>query len=323
MRTPRLLRVLLLAACAWPLGTSAQVPPQFSRVQPVSNGEIGLTLSSEPGAYYQVDAATNLESWNGLVTLSAGAASALQFTDSAAPFLMTRYYRAQQLTESNVFIGDHLSTTNGDIIFQPRTHATVLLSWQDITIYVDPTNTVAYPGVPKADLILITHSHSDHFNTTAINTVRSTNAVIVTSQNVYDQLTLPQKAIARVLAYGASTNLLGLDVQAVAAYNSYHSFGTGNGYVLTIGGRRIFISGDTGNTPEMRALTNIDVAFVCMNQPYTMTVSEATNAVTAFRPKVVYPYHYRDQSGASANATVFKQQLRPDLGIEVRLRKWY
>jgi L-ascorbate metabolism protein UlaG (beta-lactamase superfamily) len=114
-----------------------------------------------------------------------------------------------------------------------------------------------------------------------------------------------------------------LDVQAVAAYNSYHPFGSGNAYLLSIGGRRIFISGDTGNTSEMRALANVDLAFVCMNQPYTMTVAEATNAVTAFHPKVVYPYHYRDSGGATANASLFKQRLRPDLGIETRLRNWY
>jgi L-ascorbate metabolism protein UlaG (beta-lactamase superfamily) len=83
------------------------------------------------------------------------------------------------------------------------------------------------------------------------------------------------------------------------------------------------VSGDTGNTAEVRALQNIDVAFVCMNQPFTMTINEATNAVRAFRPKVVYPYHYRDQSGATTNAASFKQQLGTDSGIEVRLRKWY
>lgn len=117
--------------------------------------------------------------------------------------------------------------------------------------------------------------------------------------------------------------MLGLDVTAVPAYNSYHPYGSGNGYVLTIGDRRIYISGDTGDVPEIRGLTNIDVAFVCMNQPYTMTVSQATNVVRAIRPKVVYPYHYRDAAGTTMNAAFFKQQLGLDLGIEVRLRKWY
>ena len=301
----------------------AQTPPQLSRIQPTPAREIGLTLSGQSGAYYQIDAATNFASWNALATLASGTLSSLQYTDSAAPFLQSRFYRVQQLAETNVLVGDHLATTNGDVVIQQFIHASFVLGWQGRVIYVDPTNSVGYAGVPKGDLVLITHAHGDHFNTAAIDAVRTTNAVIIVSQDVYNQLLPAQKTSARILGYGATTNLLGLDVQAVAAYNSYHPQPTANAYLLTIGGRRIFISGDTGNTPEMRALKDIDVAFVCMNQPYTMTVTEATNAVTAFHPKVVYPYHYRDSSGASANASVFKQQLRPELGIEVRLRKWY
>lgn len=316
------LRAACMVMCAW-AACLAQTAPQFSRIQRTSIREIGLTVTGQSGAYYQIDAATNLTSWDALATLSSGALSTLQYTDSAAPFLQSRLYRVEQLADTNVLVGDHLATTNGDVVIQQFIHASFALGWQGKVIYVDPTNSAGYVGMPKGDLVLITHAHSDHFNTAAINAVRTTNAVIIVSQDVYNQLQPAQKASARVLGYGASTNLLGLDVQAVAAYNSYHPQPTANAYVLTIGGRRIFISGDTGSTPEMRALTNIDVAFVCMNQPYTMTVTEATNAVTAFHPKVVYPYHYRDASGASANASVFKQQLRPDLGIEVRLRKWY
>ncbi|HTL56123.1 MAG TPA: MBL fold metallo-hydrolase [Candidatus Limnocylindrales bacterium] len=314
---------LLVACLGLSLRSFAQAPPEFTRVQPLTNREIGLTLTGQAAAFYQIDTTTNLAAWDGLVTAGSGAASSIQHTDSAAPFLTARYYRAQQIMSSNVFTGDHFSTTNGDLLIHPDHHATLILNWQSNTIYIDPTNSAGYAGLPKANLILVTHSHPDHFNTAVINAVIKTNGLIVTSQEVYNQLTASQKPIARVLGYGATTNLLGVDIQAVAAYNSYHPFGTGNGYVLTLGGRRIFISGDTGNTAEMRALTNIDLAFVCMNQPYTMTVSEATNAVTAFRPKIIYPYHYRDQSGASANAAVFKQRLRPDLGIEVRLRNWY
>src|SRR5204862_2015977 len=141
-------------------------------------------------------------------------------------------------------------------------------------------------------------------------------AVIIAPQDVYNQLNAAQKAITRVLGYGGSTNLFGLTVEAVPGYNANHPFGFGNGYVLTIGGKRIFFSGDTGNTSELRQLPNIDVALLCMNQPFTMTVEEATDAVTGFRPKVVYPYHYRDQNGATTNPAVFKQWLNPDLGIE-------
>jgi L-ascorbate metabolism protein UlaG (beta-lactamase superfamily) len=197
------------------------------------------------------------------------------------------------------------------------------LNWNDLLIYCDPDDSATYTGLAKADLILVTHSHSDHLSVTTIDSVRGPNAVIIAPQDVYNQLTVAQKAITRILGYGASTNLLGLTVEAVPAYNANHAFGFGNGYVLTIGGKRIYFSGDTGNTTELRQLPNIDVAFLCMNLPFTMTIYEATNAVTAFRPKVVYPYHYRDQSGAITNAAAFKQRLNPNLGVEVRLRSWY
>ena len=301
----------------------AQAQPQFTRVQRVTTHEIALTMSGQAGTYYQIDAAGDLSSWKALVTLTSGTASSLQYTDSAAPFLASRYYRVQQLTGTNFLVGDHLSTTNGDVVIQPFAHASFALGWQGKIIYVDPTNSAGYLGVPKGQLVLVTHAHNDHFNTAGINAVRATNSLIIAPQDVYNQLLPTQKTNGVVLAYGVATNLFGLDIQAVPAYNTYHPLGTGNAYLLTIGGRRIFISGDTGNTAEMRALKDIDMAFVCMNQPYTMTVGEATNAVSTFHPRIVYPYHYRDQTGASANAAAFKQQLQSDLGIEVRLRKWY
>jgi len=104
----------------------------------------------------------------------------------------------------------------------------------------------------------------------------------------------------------------------VPAYNSNHPKGRGNGYVLTIGGKRIYMSGDTGDIPETRALQDIDVSFVCMNLPFTMSVDQASDVVRAFRPKVVYPYHY-----SQSNVNSFKQKVGTDLGVEVRLRKWY
>jgi L-ascorbate metabolism protein UlaG (beta-lactamase superfamily) len=301
----------------------AQTEPQFTRAQRLSNNEIALTLAAPTGIVHRIDACTEPESWQGLVTLLASTNTSLQYTDSAAPYVAGRFYRAESVFGTNVFSGDHLVTTNGDVLLQPRFHATCVLNWNGVMIYCDPDDAATYTGLAKADLILVTHSHGDHLSVTSIDAVRGPNAVIIAPQDVYNQLTLQQRAITRVLGYGGSTNLLGLTVEAVAAYNANHPFGFGNGYVLTIGGRRIYFSGDTGNTVELRQLPNIDVAFLCMNQPFTMTVSDATNAVTAFRPKVVYPYHYRDQSGATTNAAAFKQRLNPNLGVEVRLRSWY
>jgi L-ascorbate metabolism protein UlaG (beta-lactamase superfamily) len=129
-----------------------------------------------------------------------------------------------------------------------------------------------------------------------------------------------------VLPNGASTNLLDLTIEAMPAYNltaSLHAKGAGNGYVVALGGKRIYLSGDTEDIPEMRALRDIDVAFVSMNLPYTMSVPKAVSAVREFRPKVVYPYHYRNADRSLADLEGFKQQVGTDLGIEVRLRPWY
>ena len=116
---------------------------------------------------------------------------------------------------------------------------------------------------------------------------------------------------------------MGIEVLAVPGYNGNHSSGVNNCYVLTLGGRRVFISGDTGNVSEIRALPDIDVAFLCMNLPFTMTVSDATNCIRTMRPKVVYPYHYRNQDLTTGNAATFKQWMAVDPAIEVRLRQWY
>ena len=317
---------LLVGACAVMAGAgwARGQPFQFTGVRQTSNREIVLSVSAPPGRAYRIESALGLPEWHGLYTFPTNAATSLQYTDSAASYLAARYYRAVRLEGSNIVSGDHLVTNDGEVVIQPRNHATFVMQWNGKMIYCDPVPTASYTGLPKADLILITHSHSDHFNTATIDTVRGAGAAIIAPLTVYTSLTPAQKAIATVLGYGESTNVQGVAVDALYAYNSYHSpLGFGNGYVLTIGGSRIYISGDTGNAPEIRALTNIDVAFVCMNQPYTMTVAEATNAVRAIRPKVVYPYHYRDASGAISNAATFKQWLGTDLGIEVRLRSWY
>ena len=147
--------------------------------------------------------------------------------------------------------------------------------------------------------------------------------MIIASQTVYNNLTPQLRALTIVLGYGASTNVLGLNVQAVHSYDfSNHPLNSGNGYIVTIGDKRIYISGDTTDVPEIRALTNIDVAFLCMNPTFTMSVNQATNVIRSMRPKIVYPYHYQD-AGQTTNAAAFKQRLGTDLGIEVRLRKWY
>lgn len=304
----------------------AQIAPQFLPLQRLTNKEVSIKLTAPTGINYRIDASTNVAAWDGLVTgLSVGTN---QHTDSAAPFLSSRFYRALELGASNALTGDHLTTTNGDVIFHPLYHASFLMSWDGKIIYNDPDDDAAfesrYVGMPKADLVLISHSHTDHFSTTKLDALRTVSTVMVAPQAVYNSMTAAQKTVTTVLGYSNSVTLIGIRIDAVPAYNpTYHPFGTGNGYILTVGGKRIYMSGDTGAIAEMRAFANIDVAFLCMNLPYTMTPQDANTQVRAFRPKVVYPYHYRDSNNAATNAAFFKQLVGTDAGIEVRLRPWY
>jgi L-ascorbate metabolism protein UlaG (beta-lactamase superfamily) len=264
----------------------------------------------------------------GFFTFPTNVATSLQHTDSAAPYLPARFYRAAQLSGTNIVSGDHLNTTNGDAIIHPLFHASFVMQWNGKVIYNDPDDDPqylsTYQGLPKADLVLVSHDHGDHMSSSQIDALRGPNALIIAPPFVYNNnLSAAQRLSAIALTNGTSTNVFGMTIEAIPAYNSNHPPGRGNGYVLTFGGKRLYIAGDTGNTPEMRALTNIDVAFICMNQSFTMNASAATNAVRAFRPRIVYPYHYRENGGAMTNPPLFKQWLGTELGIEVRLRKWY
>ncbi len=306
---------------------TAQNPPEFTDIRVLTNHELLLQFSA-PAGYYRIDASPDLSQWNGLLTLLS--AGSQQHTDSAAPFLASRYYRAQPLVGTNLVTGDHLVTSNGAVVFHPVNHASLVMSWQEKTIYVDPVGSVAlYAGLPRADLVLLTHEHSDHFSSSTLGGVTNTNAMIFAPQAVFDAMSssLSLRNLTTVLTNGARTNVLGLMVDAIPAYNtttSWHPAGRGNGYVVTVSGRPIYISGDTEDTPEMRALRNMEVAFLSMNLPYTMSVSQAVSAVRAFHPNVVYPYHYRtNPPSPPTDLSTFKQQVSTNPGVEVRIRKWY
>jgi L-ascorbate metabolism protein UlaG (beta-lactamase superfamily) len=299
--------------------------PQFGHPSRLTNQEFVLKISVFGNqSNFRIDGASSLPEWTPLsVLLSSGLN---QYTDSAAPYFPSRYYRAVTLSDTNALTGDYLSTDDGDVLFHPVNHATFLMQWKDIVIYNDPVGSTYYARLPKAGLVLVGHEHTDHFNATIMTTEKTPSAKIVTTETVYNSLSIPARASTIVLTNGAGTNLLGIDILAVPAYNTtstYHRKGLGNGYLLTIGGKRIYISGDTEDTPEMLALTNIDVAFLCINLPYTMSITKAAAAVRQFRPKVVYPYHYRNGDNTFSDLKSFKQKVGSDLGIEVRLRKWY
>ncbi len=223
-----------------------------------------------------------------------------------------------------------LATVPGDVRIHPVHHSAIVFEWNGLTIYVDPHDGAQrFHAFAAPDLVFITDIHGDHLDSLTLNALDLTKARIIAPSAVFDLLPATLRQRCTIMANGATQQLLGIGVEAVAMYNMpdpndpRHPKGRGNGYVLTIGGERIYISGDTEDIPEMRALQNIDVAFVCMNLPYTMTVEQAASGVLAFKPRMVYPYHYRGTNGLSDVAR-FKQIVQEgDPSIEVRSVDWY
>ena len=235
---------------------------------------------------------------------------------SASPIV---YAQAPELT------GERVPTNKGDLVIHPIRHATFVMSWNGKIIYVDPVGgTEAFAKLPKPDVILITDIHGDHLNAETVQAVRSERTTIIAPAAVAERLPPAVRAKATVLANGRKTSVDGIDVEAIPMYNltperlRFHSKGRGNGYVLTLGGKRVYISGDTEDIPEMRQLKNIDVAFVCMNLPYTMTPQQAAAAVREFKPGICYPYHHR-----GSDVEDFKRRVTQTKGIDVRLLNWY
>ena len=221
--------------------------------------------------------------------------------------------------------GDRIPTKDGDLIIHPINHATLELGWTKLTLYIDPVGGgQRFAGLPKPDLILLTDIHGDHLNSDTLKAVATDKTQLVAPSAVSEQLPAELRRRTTLLANGETKSLLGLTIEAVPMYNTtperakFHSKGRGNGYVLTFADKRVYLSGDTEDIPEMRALKNIDVAFLCMNLPYTMTPEQAASAVREFRPKIVYPYHYRGSDLAK-----FKKLVGDDVGVEVRLPDWY
>lgn len=228
---------------------------------------------------------------------------------------------------------DHFETSGGDLAVAPLEHATLLLVWQGLAIYVDPTSpTVDDPPMPKADFILVTDAHYDHLDPLALYHLSKPGTVVVGSPGV-----AARAPVDLSMREGETRELArGLTATAVPAYSlargagpglRYHERGQAVGYVLTMEGRggrggtrgetRVYVSGDTECTPEQSALTDVDVAFLSLNVPYSMTAAEATRCAAAFRPRVVFPYAYRH----AAPATLDRAALGP--GIDVRMRPMY
>jgi L-ascorbate metabolism protein UlaG (beta-lactamase superfamily) len=212
------------------------------------------------------------------------------------------------------------STSAGPVKITPLFHASTRIEAGGKTIYLDPAKPAKLSG-PKADLILITDIHPDHMDPASIAAVSQEGTEILAPPAVVATV-----KTAKPIANGETKTWQGWTIEAIPAYNLsrgpapgklFHDKGRGNGYVLTYGGVCFYFSGDTEGVPEMRALKNIDVAFVCMNLPYTMPPDEAADAVKAFHPKIVIPYHFR-----GSDLAVFQKRLE-GTGIEVRVLDWY
>jgi L-ascorbate metabolism protein UlaG (beta-lactamase superfamily) len=222
------------------------------------------------------------------------------------------------------------TVSESEIKIIPIEHATAVLNWGNIIVYIDPVGGLkAFEGQKLPDLILITDIHGDHFSLETLEELNTEKAKIIMPQAVADKM--PAKFLPQidVLNNNESKERFGITVEAIPMYNlreeakAFHENGRGNGYVLNLAGQRIYFSGDTEDTPEMRSLKNIDKAFICMNLPYTMTEESAADAVLEFQPKEVYPYHYRGRPDVS-DVNKFKELVHQgNANIRVIQLDWY
>lgn len=223
---------------------------------------------------------------------------------------------------------DVFDTPAGKITVHPVSHASFVMETPLGTIYSDTVGKPdGYAGLPKPDLMLITHRHGDHWNAET-QAALSSAAPIVTCPDVLGLMPAALKARAKAIGNGASTTWKSMKIEAIPAHNlaadrmKFHPKGRDNGWVLNFDGFRVYISGDTEDVPEMRALKNIDLAFVCMNLPFTMTAQAAASAVAEFKPKFVYPYHYRGRGeGGTQNPKEFARLVGK--AAKVKLVDWY
>ncbi len=214
---------------------------------------------------------------------------------------------------------DIIKTSKGDLEIYFIGHASLIFTCGGKTIHIDPTGMVGdYSKLPKADLVLITHEHFDHFDPKALEQISKAETIVAGTPAVAQQY---KNCIA--MQNGDMKTIEGLEIEAVPAYNiiherskgmPFHPKGAGNGYVITFGDVRVYIAGDTENIPEMKALKNIDIAFLPMNLPYTMTPEMVADATKAFNPKILYPYHF-SETDISRIADLLKNDK-----VEVRIR---
>ncbi len=227
---------------------------------------------------------------------------------------------AEDKEESSMVKEDVIKTSAGDLKITFIGHGTLMFSFGDKIIHVDPVSGEGdYSSMPKADLILVTHEHGDHLDPQAIRLIRKDGTEMVLTEICAQRI---EGGI--VMKNGDVKTVAGLKIEAVPAYNivnkrqggqPFHPKGIGNGYVITFGDKRVYVAGDTENTPEMKKLKDIDVTFLPMNLPYTMSPEMVADAAKAFKPKIVYPYHF-----GNTDTSKLVKLLEGEKEIEVRIR---
>jgi len=234
--------------------------------------------------------------------------------------ILTVFLAAMAFAQEN-FESDLIQTTAGDLKITFLGHGTLMFGFMGKIIHVDPFSDVAdYSKLPKADIIFITHEHGDHLDMKAIETVRTGKTTVVLTETCAAKI-----PGGIVMKNGDTKSLDGLKIEAVPAYNllhkrdtgqPFHPRGAGNGYVVTFGDKRVYVAGDTEDIPEMKELKGIDIAFLPMNLPFTMTPEMVATAAKMMKPKILYPYHY-----GNTDVSKLLDLLKDNKDIEVRIRK--
>jgi len=219
------------------------------------------------------------------------------------------------------FPSDVFKTSSGDLFITFIGHGSLIVTFNHKIFHIDPFGKPAdYSTLPKADVILITHEHPDHLDSAAIEKIRTDKTRLVLTETCATKI-----AGGMVMKNGDVRTIDGVKIEAVPAYNivhkretgePFHPRGAGNGYIMTFGDKRLYVAGDTENIPEMAGFKNIDIAFLPMSLPYTMTQEMTANAAAMIRPKILYPYHY-----GTSDTSKLTMLLKDQKGIEVRIRK--
>lgn len=241
-------------------------------------------------------------------------------TKSILLAMLLMAFFAGEATASMDFEKDIIPTSNGNLEITFIGHGSMMFTFKGIVIQVDPFSRLAdYSTFPKANLILITHEHGDHLDAGALEKIRTDKTIMILTETCAAKI-----PGGIVMKNGDVETIGGLTIEAIPAYNlihmrsegvPYHPKGIGNGYVITFGDKRVYVAGDTENIPEMKNLKNIDCAFLPMNLPYTMTPEMVADAAKAFKPTVLYPYHFGD-----TDPTQLVELMKDTPEVEVRVR---